>query len=85
MAPTIGITVVAIVVMGCTLGSMLPLLLRRLGLDPATSSTPFIATLIDVFGIVLYFTVANLLLRHHRCVLTRADQRARGESSCRKD
>ena len=62
MAPTIGITVVAIVVMGCTLGSMLPLLLHRLGLDPATSSTPFIATLIDVFGIVLYFSIANLFL-----------------------
>jgi magnesium transporter len=62
MAPTIGLTVVAVVVMGCTLGSMLPLLLQRIGLDPATSSTPFIATLIDVFGILLYFTIANAFL-----------------------
>jgi len=62
MAPTIGITVIAIVTMGCALGSMLPLLLHRLGLDPATSSTPFIATLIDVFGIVLYFSIAHLFL-----------------------
>ena len=62
MALTIGVTVVLIVLAGCTLGSMLPLLLRRLGLDPATSSTPFIATLSDVFGIVLYFSVANVVL-----------------------
>ncbi|MEZ4437817.1 MAG: magnesium transporter [Polyangiaceae bacterium] len=62
MATTIGATVVAIVVVGCTVGAMLPLLLRRLGLDPATSSTPFIATLVDVFGIVLYFTIANVVL-----------------------
>lgn len=62
MMPTIGITVVFIVLLGCTMGSMLPLLLKRLGLDPATSSTPFIATLIDVLGILLYFTVAKLLL-----------------------
>ncbi len=61
-AATIGVTLVAIVVMGSTVGSMLPLLLRRLGIDPATSSTPFIATLIDVMGIVVYFNVAKLLL-----------------------
>lgn len=61
-AATIGATLVAIVVMGSTVGSMLPLLLRRLGVDPATSSTPFIATLIDVMGIVVYFNVAKLLL-----------------------
>jgi magnesium transporter len=59
---TIGITLMGIVVMGCTVGSMLPLGLRRIGLDPATSSTPFIATLIDVLGIVIYLNVAKLLL-----------------------
>lgn len=62
MALTIGATVVAIVILGCTIGSMLPLLLQRIGLDPATSSTPFIATLIDVLGILLYFTVAQYVL-----------------------
>jgi magnesium transporter len=40
---------------------MFPLLLRRLGLDPATSSTPFIATVVDVLGIVVYLTVARLV------------------------
>ena len=50
---TIGATLIAIPVMGCTVGSMLPLLLRRLGFDPATGSTPFIATLIDVLGLSL--------------------------------
>jgi magnesium transporter len=62
MAWTIGATVIAIVVMGCTVGGMLPLLLQRVGLDPATSSTPFIATLIDVLGILLYFGVAQYVL-----------------------
>jgi len=59
---TVGFTLVGIVILGCTVGSMLPLLLRRLGLDPATSSTPFIATLIDVFGIFIYLNVAKILL-----------------------
>jgi magnesium transporter len=59
---TIGVTLLAIVLLGCTLGAMLPILLRRVGLDPATSSTPFIATLIDLLGIVLYFSVAKLVL-----------------------
>ena len=48
--------------MGCTVGSMLPILLRRLGFDPATSSGPFIASLVDVLGIVIYFNFAKLLL-----------------------
>ncbi len=59
VALTIGLSVVVIVVMGCTVGSMLPLLLHRLGLDPATSSTPFIATVVDVLGIIIYFTIAT--------------------------
>jgi magnesium transporter len=61
-AMTIGITLIAIPLMGCTVGSMLPLLLRRIGVDPATSSTPFIATLIDVLGIIVYFNLAQLFL-----------------------
>jgi magnesium transporter len=48
--------------MGCTVGSMLPLLLRRAGFDPATSSAPFIASLVDVLGILIYFNIAKLLL-----------------------
>jgi magnesium transporter len=59
---TIGVTLVAIPLLGCTVGSMLPLLLRRIGVDPATSSTPFIATLIDVLGIIVYFNLAQLFL-----------------------
>jgi magnesium transporter len=59
---TIGVTLVAIPLMGCTVGSMLPLFLKRVGVDPATSSTPFIATLIDVLGIIVYFNVAQFFL-----------------------
>jgi magnesium transporter len=42
---------------------MFPLLLKKLGADPATSSAPFVATLVDVTGLVIYFSVASLLLR----------------------
>ena len=42
---------------------MFPLLLKKLGADPATSSAPFVATLVDVTGLVIYFTVASFLLR----------------------
>lgn len=61
-AITIMVTLVGIVTVGCVVGSMFPLLLRRLGLDPATSSAPFIASLVDVLGIVVYFSVAKLFL-----------------------
>lgn len=60
---TVGLTLVGVVLWGTLAGSMLPFLLRRLGFDPATSSAPFIATLVDVTGLVLYFTFAALLLR----------------------
>ncbi len=59
----IGIAVVGVVLWGTIMGSMLPLLLKRLGADPATSSTPFIATLVDVTGLLIYFSVAYLMLR----------------------
>ena len=62
MAITVGIAVISIVVMGCTVGAMLPLLLHRVGLDPATSSTPFVATVVDVLGIILYFTIATVVM-----------------------
>jgi magnesium transporter len=45
------------------MGAMLPLLLKRCGLDPAGSSTPFVATLVDVTGIIIYFTTAILILK----------------------
>ena len=48
---------------GTLMGSLLPFVLRRLGFDPATSSAPFVATLVDVTGLVIYFTVALMLLR----------------------
>ncbi len=59
---TISLTLVSVVTLGTLVGSMLPLVLRRLGLDPAVSSAPFVATLVDVFGIVIYFTIAVFLL-----------------------
>jgi magnesium transporter len=60
---TVALSLVGVVMYGTLIGSMLPLLLRKLGLDPAVSSTPFVATLVDVFGIVIYFSIASLLLR----------------------
>jgi magnesium transporter len=60
---TVSISLVFIVLWGTLSGSMLPLLIRRAGLDPATSSAPFVATLVDVTGLVIYFSVAMLLLR----------------------
>ncbi len=60
---TVGIALVGIVLWGSLAGSMLPLLLKRLGLDPATSSAPFVATLVDVTGLIIYFSVALGLLR----------------------
>jgi magnesium transporter len=63
-ALTVGITLVGIVITGCTVGSMLPLLLKRAGIDPATSSTPFIASLVDVFGIIIFVHVAKVIMAH---------------------
>ncbi|MDP9152314.1 MAG: magnesium transporter [Myxococcota bacterium] len=61
-ALTVGLTVLAIIVAGCTVGSMLPLAMKRLGMDPATSSTPFIASLVDTLGVVIYAHVAMLVM-----------------------
>jgi len=63
LALTVGIALIGIVLWGSLSGSMLPFLLRRIGLDPATSSAPFVATLVDVSGLIIYFTVAAFILR----------------------
>jgi magnesium transporter len=63
VATTVGLALVAIVLWGTLVGSMLPLILRRLGFDPATSSAPFVATLVDVTGLVIYFSVGLVVLK----------------------
>ena len=63
VATTVGLSLVGIVLWGSLAGSMLPLLMRRLGFDPATSSTPFVATLVDVTGLIIYFSVGIVVLR----------------------
>jgi hypothetical protein len=62
VAVTVACSLVGVVLWGSIVGSMLPFLLRRLGFDPAASSAPFVATLVDVTGIVLYFHLALLVL-----------------------
>jgi magnesium transporter len=63
VAVTVWLSLVGVVTFGTLVGSMLPFALRRLGFDPATSSAPFVATLVDVTGLVIYFQVAARLLR----------------------
>jgi len=63
VACTVGIALVGVVLWGTLSGAMLPFLLRRCGLDPAASSAPFVATLVDVTGLVIYFNVALFVLR----------------------
>lgn len=60
---TVGFSLVGVVLWGTLTGSMLPLILKRLGADPAVSSAPFVATLVDVTGLIIYFSFAYLLLR----------------------
>lgn len=62
IALTVAITLVGVVLWGSLCGSMLPLLLKKIGADPAASSAPFVATLVDVTGLIIYFVVASLLL-----------------------
>lgn len=59
---TVAVTLVGVVLWGTIAGSMLPLILKRVGIDPATSSAPFVATLVDVTGLIIYFTVALFFL-----------------------
>ncbi|HEY1951854.1 MAG TPA: magnesium transporter [Gemmatimonadaceae bacterium] len=63
LALTIGVALVGVVTFGSLAGSMLPFILQRLGFDPASASAPFVATLVDVTGLSIYFYVALLILR----------------------
>jgi magnesium transporter len=63
VAITVAVSLVGVVLWGTLSGSLLPFVLRRLGFDPAASSAPFVATLVDVTGLVIYFSVALVVLR----------------------
>jgi magnesium transporter len=63
VAFTVAFSLVGVVLFGTIAGSMLPFVLSRLGLDPASASAPFVATLVDVTGLVIYFSVASMILR----------------------
>jgi magnesium transporter len=63
LATTIGATVLGVVLFGTLTGAMLPFVLRRVGFDPASASAPLVATLVDVTGVVLYFSAALLILK----------------------
>ena len=63
IALTIGCSLIGVVTFGTLAGSMLPFILRSCGLDPASASAPFVATLVDVTGLIIYFSVANIILR----------------------
>lgn len=62
IASTVGVSLLGVVLLGTLAGSSLPFLFRRIGFDPASASAPFVATLVDVTGLIVYFTVANLML-----------------------
>lgn len=62
VALVVGFSLLGIVTWGSLMGSMLPFILRRFGADPATSSTPFVATLVDVTGLIIYFSIATYIL-----------------------
>lgn len=62
IAATVGMALVCIVTFGSLVGSMLPFIMQRLGFDPASASAPFVATLVDVTGLVIYFSVALVIL-----------------------
>lgn len=63
IALTVACSLVGVVLFGTIAGSMLPFILRRFGLDPASASAPFVATLVDVTGLIIYFTIASVILR----------------------
>jgi magnesium transporter len=63
VAMTVGVALIGVVLWGSLSGSMLPFLLRRVGADPATSSAPFVATLVDVTGLIIYFSIALVIMR----------------------
>jgi len=63
IAATVAGALVGIVTFGSVVGSMLPFALKRIGFDPATASAPFVATLVDVTGLIIYFSIAYAILR----------------------
>jgi magnesium transporter len=63
IAITIGLSLIGVVLWGTLAGALLPLILRRAGVDPATSSAPFVATIVDVTGLIIYFLIAIVILR----------------------
>jgi magnesium transporter len=63
IAFTVWASLIGVVLFGSLAGSMLPFIMRGLGFDPAASSAPFVATLVDVTGLIIYFTIANIILR----------------------
>lgn len=63
IAFTIWVSLIGVVTFGSVVGSMLPFLLRKMGFDPASASAPFVATLVDVTGLIIYFTVASIILK----------------------
>jgi magnesium transporter len=63
LAFTIGTSLVGVVLFGTVAGSLLPFVLRALKFDPASASAPFVATFVDVAGLVLYFTLASIILK----------------------
>ncbi|MFL5420509.1 MAG: magnesium transporter, partial [Myxococcales bacterium] len=63
VALTVFVSLIGVVTFGTLAGSLLPFVLRRLGFDPASASAPFVATLVDVTGLIIYFTTASLFLR----------------------
>jgi magnesium transporter len=64
VALTVSFSLIGVVTWGTLMGSMLPLIIKRLGFDPASSSAPFVATLVDVTGLIIYFSVAMMILLH---------------------
>ncbi len=63
IALTVAVSLIWVVIFGVLIGSMLPFILRRLGFDPATASAPFVATLVDVTGVMIYFSIASAILK----------------------
>jgi len=63
IAISVGISLIGVVLWGTLSGSMLPIALKKFGADPAVSSAPFVATLVDVTGIVIYFSIAYMFLQ----------------------
>lgn len=63
IALTVGLSLICVATWGTLIGSMLPFVLRSLGFDPASASAPFVATLVDVTGVIIYFSIASTILR----------------------